>query len=173
MHVIKRHTPHAQSRERESASTHVCETMWGSWLASRGRAVGGAQVGRDPSFVIRIRARGRGGVGSRPSALLLRLARVKLPATYDITIYHTPRSTRRRSVAQPAFITHPCSSRESLTSEHLLCCEHLAPSKISGARCTVYGCSTYYCADRRGLGRRSGRAVAYEQSGYVWHTAFL
>ena len=31
-------------------------------------------MGRDPSFVIRIRARGRGGVGSRPSALLLRLA---------------------------------------------------------------------------------------------------
>ena len=116
---------------------------------------------------------GGGAVGSRPSALCRFASRVKLPATYDITIYHTPRSTRRRSVAQPAFITHPCSSRESLTSEHLLCCEHLAPSKISGARCTVYGCSTYYCADRRGLGRRSGRAVAYEQSGYVWHTAFL
>ena len=38
MHVIKRHTPHAQSRERESASTHVCETMCGG-RGSRG--VGG------------------------------------------------------------------------------------------------------------------------------------
>ena len=41
MHVIKRHTPHAQSRERESASTHVCETVCGvarvAWEVRAGR----------------------------------------------------------------------------------------------------------------------------------------
>ena len=156
--------------------TVVCETVYCVGVVARvawegsGRCAGGTRSVLRNSYT---RARAGWCGLSAVGPVLLRLARVKLPATYDITIYHTPRSTRRRSVAQPAFITHPCSSRESLTSEHLLCCEHLAPSKISGARCTVYGCSTYYCADRRGLGRRSGRAVAYEQSGYVWHTAFL
>eukprot|EP00964_Phaeocystis_antarctica_P161609 scaffold133463_cov78-Phaeocystis_antarctica.AAC.3 len=80
------HTTRAAERERVRA--HV----WLAWLAWRG---GGAQVGRDPSFVllIRIRAHAAGwcGLGRRPCRFT---SRVKLPATYDITIYHTPRSRR-------------------------------------------------------------------------------
>ena len=145
------HTPHVQPRERECEKT---------WVVAR---VAWADVGRDTSFVIRIRARGRGGVGSAVGPVASpRVSNCRLHTILQYITLHVHGGESWRSHS----LHNPCSSRENLTSEHFLCCEyHLAPSKISGARCTVYSCSTYYRADRRGLARRSERAVAHEQSG--------